>query len=132
MKKKLVNKKFLARKLARKTLLSLSESTEFIEYLFQEILHQLLEGSDVSIVNFGKFYTYRRKERPVRNPSTMEEYTLKPLNEVKFKPSEFVKKTISETDVLSEESLSHNYFDNDYMDHNDDSYEEENINKEIE
>jgi nucleoid DNA-binding protein len=132
MKKKLVNKKFLARKLARKTLLSLSESTEFIEYLFQEILHQLLEGSDVSIVNFGKFYTYRRKERPVRNPATMEEYTLKPLNEVKFKASEFVKKTISETDISSEESLAHNYFNHDYIDHNDDSYEEENINKEIE
>lgn len=132
MKTKLVNKKFLARKLARKTLLSLSESTEFVELLFQEILHQLLEGAEVSIVNFGKFYLYKRKERPVRNPATMQEYTLKPVSEVKFRASDFLKKTISETVVLSSESLDAKYFDHDYLDHNNDSSEEESFNKEIE
>lgn len=98
MKKKLVNKKSLARKLSKKTLLSLHESVQIVEYLFQDILEELLDGSVVSIVNFGKFYLYKRKERPVRNPSTMEEYTLKPVNTIKFKASEFVKTAVSETD----------------------------------
>jgi uncharacterized protein YjbI with pentapeptide repeats len=57
---------------------------------------------------------------------------LKRLNEVKFKAADFVKKTISETDFSSPESSELNCFDHDYIDHNDDSYEEENINKEIE
>ncbi len=87
----MINKKDLARKLSDKTLLSIKESSQIIEELFEIISNELSSGNEISIVNFGKFLLYRQKPRPVRNPKTMKEMVLEEFLSVKFKPSIYIK-----------------------------------------
>jgi DNA-binding protein HU-beta len=90
----MINKKDLARKLSEKTLLSIKESSQIIDELFESIAVELSEGNEVSIVNFGKFLLYKQKPRPVRNPKTMQEMMLDELMTVKFKPSIYIKNKV--------------------------------------
>ena len=90
----MINKKELARKLSHKTLLSIKESSQIVEQLFELIADELSSGEEISIVNFGKFVLYKQKPRPVRNPKTMEEMTLEEFTSVKFKPSTYIKDKI--------------------------------------
>jgi nucleoid DNA-binding protein len=84
----------LARKLASKTLLSIKESSQIIDSLFESIAEELSEGNEISIVNFGKFTLYKQKPRPVRNPRTHEEMILDEFFSVKFKPSLYIKNKV--------------------------------------
>lgn len=90
----MVNKKELAKKLSKRTLLTQKESGQVVEDLFEIILESLVDGEDVSIVGFGKFYLYEHSPRPVRNPKTQEEMILKPYKSMKFKSSNVVKKLL--------------------------------------
>lgn len=90
----MINKKELARKVSQKTLLSIKESSQVVEELFEIMTEQLSSGEEISIVNFGKFVLYKQKPRPVRNPKTMEEMTLEEFTSVKFKPSTYIKDKI--------------------------------------
>ena len=87
----MINKKDLARKISEKTLLSIKESSQVVEVLFDAITDELASGNEVSIVNFGKFILYKQKPGPVRNPKTMQEMTLQEFLSVKFKPSTYIK-----------------------------------------
>jgi nucleoid DNA-binding protein len=88
---RMINKRDLARKISEKTLLSIKESSQVIEVLFDSIAEELSSGNEVSIVSFGKFTLYKQKPRPVRNPKTMQEMTLDEFYSVKFKPSTYIK-----------------------------------------
>lgn len=90
----MTNKKDLARKISEKTLLSIKESSQVIDVLFDVITEELSDGKEVSIVNFGKFTLYKQKPRPVRNPKTMQEMILQEFFSVKFKPSTYIKDKI--------------------------------------
>ena len=94
----MVNKKDLAKKVASKTLLSQKEALQVIDALVDSILESLEEGEEVSIVGFGKYYLYTHAPRPVRNPKTQEEMTLKAYKSVKFKISDKVKKYFKSLD----------------------------------
>ena len=94
-----MNKKTLARKVASKTLLSLKESFQITEILFESIIEELSKGKEVSIVNFGKFTLYKQKPRPVRNPKTGEEMILEEFLSVKFKPSHYIKNKVKKENV---------------------------------
>lgn len=87
----MTNKKTLANKLAKRTLLTQKEATQVVEALFDIIVDELKEGEDVSVVGFGKFYLYEHSPRPVRNPKTQVEMILKPYKSLKFKPSNVIK-----------------------------------------
>lgn len=86
-----MNKKELARKLARKTFLTQKESIEVIEEMLGIISKEVMEGEEVSLVGFGKFYPYEHAPRPVRNPKTQEEMILSPYKTLKFKLSPVLK-----------------------------------------
>ena len=88
----MANKKDLAKKISKKTLLSVKEATQVVEIIFDSILEELEKDEEVSIVGFGKFYLYQHKPRPVRNPKTQEEMTLKPYKSLKFKCSDKIKR----------------------------------------
>ena len=90
----MINKKDLARKISEKTLLSIKESSQVVEVLFDSITEELSSGKEVSIVNFGKFVLYKQKPRPVRNPKTMKEMVLEEFLSVKFKPSIYIKNKV--------------------------------------
>lgn len=88
----MINKRELAKSISEKTLLSQKEALQAIDELVESIISGLEEDGEVSIVGFGKFFLYEHAERPVRNPKTQEEMTLKPYKSVKFKVSDKIKK----------------------------------------
>jgi DNA-binding protein HU-beta len=92
----MVNKKTLSKKLARKTLLTQKESGQVVDTLLDILLEELRAGEEVSLVGFGKFYLYEHAERPVRNPKTQEEMTLKSYKSLRFKQSNVVKKLLKD------------------------------------
>tara|TARA_B100001027_G_scaffold191815_1_gene146329 strand:- start:98 stop:382 length:285 start_codon:yes stop_codon:yes gene_type:complete len=88
----MINKRELAKSISEKTLLSQKEALQAIDELIESIISGLEEDGEVSIVGFGKFFLYEHAARPVRNPKTQEEMTLKPYKSVKFKVSDKIKK----------------------------------------
>lgn len=92
----MINKKILAKKLAKSTLLTQKEADQVVDRLFEIIVDELKSGNDISIVGFGKFYLYEHAPRPVRNPKTQEEMMLKSYKSMRFKASNVVKKLLKE------------------------------------
>lgn len=92
----MVNKKALAKSLAKRTLLTQKESVQVVEELFDIIVDNLCDGKEVSVVGFGKFYLYEHKPRPVRNPKTQEEMTLESYKSLRFKSSNVLKKLLKD------------------------------------
>lgn len=92
----MVNKKDLARKICKKTLLSLKESVQVVDILFDSMIEELSNDKEISIVNFGKFFLYKQKPRPVRNPKTMQEMVLEEFKIVKFKSSANLKQRMKD------------------------------------
>jgi nucleoid DNA-binding protein len=89
-----MNKKALAKELSKRTLMTQKEATQVVSELFDIILEEIGEGEDVSIVGFGKFYSYEHSPRPVRNPKTQEPMILKRHNSLRFKTSNVAKKLL--------------------------------------
>ena len=87
----MVNKKQLAAKLSKRTLLTQKEAVRVIEELFGCIVEELVDGNDISIVGFGKFYLYTHSPRPVRNPKTQEPMVLDSYESLRFKGSDKIK-----------------------------------------
>jgi len=98
----MVNKKELARKLARKTFLNQRESAMVVNELFDIVVEEIKSGKDITIVGFGKFYLYEHAERPVRNPKTQEEMTLQGYKSLRFKSSNVIKKLLKELSYSKE------------------------------
>jgi DNA-binding protein HU-beta len=92
----MVNKKTLSKKLAKRTLLTQKESGQVIDTILDILLDDLKNGEEVSLVGFGKFYLYEHAERPVRNPKTQEEMTLKSYRSLRFKQSNVIKKLLKD------------------------------------
>lgn len=92
----MLNKKALAKRISYKTLLTQKESIQVVDILFDLILEELKRDGEVSIVNFGKFYLYKQKPRPVRNPKTKEEMVLDEFKTLKFKPSIYIKNILKD------------------------------------
>jgi len=88
----MINKKDIAKKITESNLLTAKESSKIIEEIFDYIKDSLLEGEEVSIVGFGKFFLYEHSSRPVRNPKTLEPMTLVPYKSIKFKLSDKLKR----------------------------------------
>jgi nucleoid DNA-binding protein len=89
-----MNKKALAKELSKRTLMTQKEATQVVSELFDIILEEVGEGEDVSIVGFGKFYSYEHSPRPVRNPKTQEPMILKRHKSLRFKTSNVAKKLL--------------------------------------
>lgn len=92
----MINKKALAKDLAKRTLLTQKESAQVVDELFDLIVEGLCDGEEISIVGFGKFYLYEHKPRPVRNPKTQEEMMLKKYKSLRFKTSNVLKKLLKD------------------------------------
>lgn len=99
----MLNKKGLAKKLAKRTFLNQKEADMIVEELFEVILEELKAGEEISIVGFGKFFLYEHAPRPVRNPKTQEEMVLQSYKSLKFKSSNVIKKLFKELSTESED-----------------------------
>lgn len=68
----MINKKELAKILAKKNGTTNSEELDHINSIFDTIEDLLKEKKDVNIVGFGAFKNIERKPRTIINPSTLE------------------------------------------------------------
>jgi nucleoid DNA-binding protein len=89
-----MNKKDLAKELSRRTLITQKEAVQVVNELFDIILEEVSEDKEISIVGFGKFYSYEHAARPVRNPKTQEQMVLDPYKSLRFKTSNIAKKLL--------------------------------------
>lgn len=103
IKKQLINQTYHSLtnndELPKNTIRDLSQlSRKDLGYILDELLSQIkkaLRNDDsVLLTNFGKFYTQIRKGRKVSNPRTREIMYIDPVNVVKFKPSNRLKKEV--------------------------------------
>ncbi len=73
--------------------LSLSDSSEIIEEIFEFILGELEKGDDVKISSFGTFSVRHKRSRIGRNPKTGVEAPISERNVVTFTSSNVLKST---------------------------------------
>ena len=71
--------------------LSLSDSSNVIEDIFELILSELEKGEDVKISSFGTFSVRHKRPRIGRNPKTGVEVPIKARNVVTFNSSNILK-----------------------------------------
>ena len=71
--------------------LSLSDSSDIIEQIFEFILLELEQGKDVKISSFGTFSVRHKNSRIGRNPKTGVEVPIKERNVVTFSSSNVLK-----------------------------------------
>ena len=71
--------------------LSLSDSSNVIEEIFELILSELEKGEDVKISSFGTFSVRHKRHRIGRNPKTGVEVPIKARNVVTFNSSNILK-----------------------------------------
>ena len=71
--------------------LSLSDSSNIIEEIFEFILLELEQGNDVKISSFGTFSVRHKNSRIGRNPKTGVEVPIKARNVVTFSSSNVLK-----------------------------------------
>lgn len=96
----MLNKRGVARELSYRTTLTIAESLQVIDELLEIVYETVKDGEAVSFVNFGKFYPYDHKERPVRNPQVFdrtEKMILAPYRAMRFRVSKKVKELLKES-----------------------------------
>jgi len=75
--------------------LSLSESTQLVDAVLEEICTALGEGSSVKLSSFGTFKLRRKKERIGRNPKTGVEVPITPRTVLSFNASNILKSKVN-------------------------------------
>ncbi len=82
--------------------LSLSESSELVDAVIEEICDALTNGEQVKLSSFGTFNLRRKKQRIGRNPKTGEEVPITPRTVLTFNASNILKNKVN--DALSKKS----------------------------
>lgn len=90
MSKKL-NKKDLAKIIAKENNTTNSEELEKINAIFDTIEKELEKGNDVNIVGFGAFKCVDRKPRTIVNPKTSEQFQVGDRVGFKFQPGKHLR-----------------------------------------
>lgn len=86
-----LNKKDLAKLIAKKKNTTNSEELENINIIFDSIEEELVKGNDVKIVGFGAFKCVERKPRTVVNPKTSEQFKVGTRISFKFSAGKHVR-----------------------------------------
>ena len=70
-----------------------TEAEKKVDIIFETMEKTLLDGEDISIINWGKLEVVERAPRLGRNPKTGEEVNIGERKSVKFRPrKEFLEK----------------------------------------
>ena len=70
-------------------------SETLLEDIFDILLQNILKHKKVKISKFGTFELRYKKQRIGRNPKTNEQYVIKPMKVISFKPSGELKNKIN-------------------------------------
>lgn len=76
--------------------LSLSESTDLVDAVIDEISEALEKGDSVKLSSFGTFKLRQKKERVGRNPKTGVEVPITPRTVLSFNASNIMKKKVND------------------------------------
>ena len=74
--------------------LTKKDSTEVVNFVFEEITKALKKGNEVNINGFGKFSVVKKKARTGLNPATGEKIKIKATKSPKFKASKTLKDAV--------------------------------------
>ena len=97
-----MNKAELVEHLAERTRMTMRESREIVDAIFDPdpsiglIAHELVEGRKVAISGFGTFEARARKARVGRNPHTGESLSIPASRAPTFKAGKPLKETLRE------------------------------------
>jgi len=86
----------LANAVYREIGLSLSESTQLVDSVIDEICEALSNGDMVKLSSFGTFKLRRKKERVGRNPKTGVEVPISPRTVLSFNASNILKQKVND------------------------------------
>jgi len=75
--------------------LSLSESTDLVDAVIEEISRALEEGDTVKLSSFGTFKLRSKKQRVGRNPKTGVEVPISPRTVLSFSASNILKSKVN-------------------------------------
>ncbi|MCI5050139.1 MAG: integration host factor subunit alpha [Rickettsiales bacterium] len=75
--------------------LSLSESTDLVDAVIEEISAALEQGDTVKLSSFGTFKLRQKKERIGRNPKTGVEVPISPRTVLSFSASNILKNKVN-------------------------------------
>ncbi len=95
MTQKTLTRADLSNSVYREIGLSLSESTQLVDTVLDEISTALSEGHSVKLSSFGTFKLRRKKERVGRNPKTGVEVPITPRTVLSFNASNILKQTVN-------------------------------------
>lgn len=90
-----MNKQGLIAKVAEKAELTKKESAKLVDAVFESVLEGLLEDGEATLGDLGKLQVVKRSARKARNPQTNEEILVPEKNVPKFKPSKYLKDSVS-------------------------------------
>jgi len=79
--------------------LSLSESTQLVDAVLEEVSGALANGEQVKLSSFGTFKLRRKKERIGRNPKTGVEVPITPRTVLSFNASNILKQSVNVSDA---------------------------------
>lgn len=75
--------------------LSLSESTDLVDAMIEEVSVALEKGETVKLSSFGTFKLRRKKQRVGRNPKTGVEVPISPRTVLSFNASNILKSKVN-------------------------------------
>ncbi len=79
--------------------LSLSESTQLVDSVLEEVSAALASGKSVKLSSFGTFKLRRKKQRIGRNPKTGVEVPITPRTVLSFNASNILKSAVNGGDA---------------------------------
>ncbi len=78
--------------------LSLSESTDLVDAVIEEVSSALEKGETVKLSSFGTFKLRHKKERIGRNPKTGVEVPISPRTVLSFNASNILKNKVNKSE----------------------------------
>lgn len=101
MSQKTLTRADLSNAVYREIGLSLSESTQLVDAVLEEVSGALANGEQVKLSSFGTFKLRRKKERIGRNPKTGVEVPITPRTVLSFNASNILKQSVNGAPVTA-------------------------------
>lgn len=92
-----MNKIELAKEIARRMSVTVTETHRFINTMNEVITESIKRDESVLIQNFGHYMPWEQSERVGRNPRTGQQCTISKRLSVKFKPGKGLIEKLNET-----------------------------------
>ncbi len=91
-----ITRAYLGNSVYREIGLSLTESMQLVDAVFEEVSLALEEGDSVKLSSFGTFSLRKKNARVGRNPKTGIEVPIEPRTVLSFNPSNLLKQQVNE------------------------------------